>query len=158
MCSIKAPSDSLLSRLTEADGERHVGLIVTQGHADDERIVGEGRYVVFNEQNDAAEIALLVADDLQRRGIATILIHYLTEIACRKGVTRFIASVLANNQAMLSLLGKTGQRLSGAVSSGVLHFEIPVHSNATAHLTGVRDSAGWLEISSSIRRQQISTR
>jgi GNAT superfamily N-acetyltransferase len=155
MCSIKAPSDSLLNHLVEADGYRQVALIVTQAQADDERIVGEGRYVVFNEHDDVAEIALLVTDQLQRRGIATLLIQHLIEIAGRKGVTRFIGDVLAGNRAMLSLLGKTAQGLSATMSGGVLHFEVPVYRNATAHLAKVYGSAAWLEVSSSICRSEV---
>jgi len=34
--------------------------------------------------------------------------------------------VLADNRAVIALLRKTGLRLSATVSSGVLHFEIPV--------------------------------
>lgn len=125
MSSIKRPSDSLLNYLADADGSQHVALIVTQRLADDERIVGEGRYVLFNERPRAADIALLVVDELRRRGMATLLIHHLMEIACRKGVTCFSADVLDDNRAMLSLLRKIGQPLSATVSSGVNHFEIP---------------------------------
>lgn len=47
MSSIKAPSDSLLDYLADADGSNHVALIVTQGQGDDERIAAESRYVIF---------------------------------------------------------------------------------------------------------------
>ena len=125
MSSIKRPSDSLLNYLADADGSRHVALIVTQGISEDERIVGEGRYVLFHERPHAADIALLVVDELRRRGIATLLIHQLMAIACRKGVTFFSADVLDDNRAMLSLLRKIGLPLSATVSSGVNHLEIP---------------------------------
>ena len=45
-----------------------------------------------------------------------------------KGVTRFSADVLADNRAMLSLLRKSAHPQSATVSSGVIHFEIPVVS------------------------------
>src|SRR5262245_20830989 len=126
MCSIKSPSDSLVNYLADADGSQHVALIVTQGLADNERIVGEGRYVVSNERRDVADVALLVVDELQRQGIGAILIYKLMEIACSKGVTRFSADVLSDNQAILKLLRKMARRLSATVSRGVIHFEIPI--------------------------------
>src|SRR5262249_36133922 len=82
MCSIKVPSDSLLNYLAEADGTRHVALIVTQQLGNGERIVGEGRYAVFSERRGAADIALLVLDELQHRRIGALLISRLMQIAC----------------------------------------------------------------------------
>jgi ribosomal protein S18 acetylase RimI-like enzyme len=61
-----------------------------------------------------------------RRGIATLLIRELAELACSNGVTHFSADVLADNRAMLSLLRKTGQPLSTTVNHGVIHYELPV--------------------------------
>src|SRR5215470_263990 len=60
MSSIKAPSDSLLDYLADADGLRHVALIITEGEGADEKIVAEGRYVIFKERPSAADIAFLV--------------------------------------------------------------------------------------------------
>lgn len=126
MSSIDPTSDSLLNCLAEPDGSSHVALIVTQGVGTDERVVAEGRFVVFNERREIADVALLVVDEFQRQGIGTMLIHQLIEIACRKGVTRFSADVLPDNRAILSLLRSTGQCLSATVSYGSIHFEIPI--------------------------------
>lgn len=125
LCSIKCPSDSLLAYLADADGSHHFALIVTQGQCDDEKIVAECRYVIFKDRPEAAEIALLVLDEMQGRGIATLLIHELMEIACSRGVTRFSADVLADNRAILSLLRKMVHPLSSTVNEGVIHVEFP---------------------------------
>ena len=126
MSSIKGPSDSLLDYLADADGSYHVALIVTQGQGDDEKIVAESRYVIFKDRPYAADIAFLVLDEVQRRGIATLMLHELMEIARNRGVTRFSADVLADNRPMLSLLRKIGHPLSATVSQGVIHFEFPI--------------------------------
>lgn len=126
MSSIKAVSNTLLNYLADPDGSRHVALIATQGEGRDERIVAEGRYVIFKDQADAADISLLVTDEMQRRGIATLLIRELTRLACSNGVTCFSADVLADNRAMLSLLRKTGHPLSTTISQGVLHYELSI--------------------------------
>ena len=127
MSPIKAPSESLLNYLSETDGWRHVALIVTRGQGDRESVVAEGRYVVLPERSDTADIALLVIDEMQRRGIATLLIHRLMEIACMRGVTLFNADVLAENHAMLSLFRKIGRPKSTAVAAGAIHLEIPIN-------------------------------
>ena len=75
----------MLDYLTDCDGSRHVGLGVTQQEGNEELIIAEGRYVILAERPAMAEIALLVADQMRRRGIATLLIRELIEIACRNG-------------------------------------------------------------------------
>jgi len=126
MSSIKGLSDSLLDYLANPDGSRHVALIAAQGEGGDERIVAEGRYVIFKQEPDAADISLLVMDEMQRRNIATQLIRELAKIACSNGLTCFKADVLADNRAMLSLLRKTGHPLSTTISQGVLHYELSI--------------------------------
>jgi GNAT superfamily N-acetyltransferase len=126
LSSIKGPSDSLLDYLADADGSHHFALIVTQGQGDDEKIVAESRYVVLKDRPYVAEFALLVLDEMQRRGLATLLIHELMDIACGWGVSRFSAEVLADNRAILSLLRKIGHPLSSTVSQGVIHLEFPI--------------------------------
>ena len=126
MSSTNPPPDSLFSYYAEADGSRHVALIVTEALGTDERVVAEGGFVVFNERPQAADVALLVADEFQRRGIGRVLILQLMEIACRKGVTLFSADVLPDNRAMLSLLRSTGQHLSATFGYGSIHFEISI--------------------------------
>jgi RimJ/RimL family protein N-acetyltransferase len=131
MSSIKALSDSLLDYLANPDGSRHVALILAQQEGEDERIVAEGRYVVLKEQPNVADIGVLVVDDMQRRGIATLLIRELTEIALSNGVTRFNADVLADNRAMISLLRKTYRPVSTTINYGVIHYELSIagHEN-----------------------------
>jgi ribosomal protein S18 acetylase RimI-like enzyme len=126
MASIRVLSDSLLDYLSDVDGSRHVAFIVTQQDGENERIVAEGRYVALKEQPDAADIALIVADDMQRRGIATLLIRELTQIARSHGVTHFRADVLADNRAMISLFRKIYRPLSTTVNFGVIHYELSI--------------------------------
>jgi GNAT superfamily N-acetyltransferase len=126
MSSIRAPSDSLLGYLSDVDGSRHVALIVTQGFGGSESIVAEGRYAAVPEQAHTADLAFLVHDEMRRRGIATLLLHRLSEIARRNGIDCFSADVLADNRAMLSLIGKNTNPSARIISSGVIHYEIPL--------------------------------
>lgn len=126
MSSINPASGSLLNYLAEPDGSRHVALIVTKGLGKSERVVAEGRFVVFNERRDTADVALLVVDEFQRQGIGTMLIHQLIRLALRQGVTRFSTDVLPDNRASLSLLRSTCQLLSATASYGSIHLEIQI--------------------------------
>jgi GNAT superfamily N-acetyltransferase len=126
LSSIKAPSDSLLDYLADADGSHHFALVVVQGQGDDEKIVAESRYVVLKDRPYTAEISLLVLDEMHRRGIGMLLVQELMGIASSRGITRFSADVLGDNRAILSLLRKIGHPLSSTVSQGVIHIEFPI--------------------------------
>jgi acetate---CoA ligase (ADP-forming) len=56
----------------------------------------------------AAEVALAVADDFQRRGAGTRMLEQLAEIAAERGITRFDAEVLFSNRAMLGVFEGAG--------------------------------------------------
>lgn len=134
---IREFSDALLDQLMAADGRRHLALIITQGEGENEEIVAEGRAAAEAERPQIADIAFLVQDELQRRGIATRLLAELTARACSNGFTHLSADVLADNRAMLALIRKTGRRLASTISYGVIHFEIPLTCGDAAALPRV---------------------
>jgi hypothetical protein len=69
---------------------------------------------------------------MQRRGIGTVLLDCLAEIARRHEITRFAADVLADNRTMLSVFRKAGYALSSNISYGVSHLEFPVAASELA--------------------------
>ena len=50
---------------------------------------------------DAAEVALLVEDSQQGRGLGSILLEHLAAAARERGISRFTAAVLSQNTKML---------------------------------------------------------
>ncbi len=64
-------------------------------------LVGHATYVQLDAER--AEIALEVADRLHGRGLGTILIERLAEVAERRGIEVFVAEVLAENHEMLDV-------------------------------------------------------
>jgi GNAT superfamily N-acetyltransferase len=123
-------SEALLDQMMAADGRRQLVLIVTRGAGEDEEIVAEGRAIAHQDRPHVGDVAFLVQDDLQRRGIATWLLYELRALACRNGFTHFSADVLTDNHAMLALLRKTGRQRQSTVSYGVIHYEIPIACGA----------------------------
>jgi RimJ/RimL family protein N-acetyltransferase len=68
-------------------------------------VVGLGNiFPVGKEQTDAGEIAVIVEDAWQQRGIGRRMLEHLVDIAPRLGFTSIDAYVLAQNEAMLRLL------------------------------------------------------
>ena len=80
--------------------------------------VGVARYVRDPAQPQVAEAALAVVDEWQHRGVGTALLRHLIARARQEDVRRFRASVLGDNQAMLSLLDQPGLLPAGRESSG----------------------------------------
>jgi acetyl coenzyme A synthetase (ADP forming)-like protein len=123
---VKELTEDMLDRLTDVDDSRHIALVVTQGEGRNERIVAVGRYQAQHKRPDVAEVSFLVEDAMQRRGIGTLLLDALAELARERGVTRFSADVLADNRVMLSVFRKAGYALSATTSYGVTQLEFPI--------------------------------
>ncbi len=91
-----------------------------------EEIVAVGRYYL-NPGTNRAEVAFIVRDEWQNRGLGTFLLKYLATVARGQGIAGFTAEVLAENMAMLAVLHKSGfrlkSRLDGRVRSIELDFE-----------------------------------
>jgi acetyltransferase len=86
---------NMLKRLTCIDYDKHMALVAMASLERKKYIVGEARYVCVDD--GAAEIALVVADEWQCRGIGTGLLRTLERIAAANGIARFIGEALACN-------------------------------------------------------------
>lgn len=112
-----------LRTLTDVDGETHFALAAfTPGS---QRLVAVGRFVRGSDSAAAAELALVVADPVQGKGLGQLLLSRLREAALERNVTRFIGSMLDENRAMRGLLRKLGGRV-GLPSRGVCDIELAI--------------------------------
>ncbi len=84
-----------------------VAVVPHPGQPEREEIVAVGRYAIDRATN-RAEVAYLVRDDCQRRGIGSFLVRYLARIARSAGVEGFVAEVLPDNVAGAKVLGTLG--------------------------------------------------
>ncbi len=66
---------------------------------------------VHDDRHDATEVAFAVATKHQGRGIATLLLEHLAAAARDLGQTRFVASTLSSNLAMLDVFEQAGFRV-----------------------------------------------
>ena len=85
-----------LRYLTELDGIDHVAYIALRGDAPKE-LVAVARLVRSVENPAAAEIAVTVLDDYQRRGIGTLLGNLLATAARDRGIRWLTATMSAEN-------------------------------------------------------------
>ncbi len=119
-------SDRDVQRFTNVDNDDRVAFVLTiRGD-----IVAVGRYDRLD--SGEAEVAFLVEDAHQGRGIAQILLEHLAEAGRERNVTRFLAEVLPDNTRMIQTFRDAGYRVVGGYKDGVLRLEFPIESTDTA--------------------------
>jgi acetyltransferase len=107
-----------LRYLTEIDGHDHFALIAVRLDAHD-RLVAVARAVRLRDDPETAEVAVTVADPMQRKGIGTQLGVLLADEARGRGIKRFSASIMADNAPALRLMSTMSGRLDSHVENGV---------------------------------------
>jgi RimJ/RimL family protein N-acetyltransferase len=109
-----------LRYLTEVDGRDHVALVAEYPAEPVRRLIAVARFVRLADDPEAAEVAITVADDWQRRGLGSRLSELLAEEARRLNIRRFTATMAADNVAAHRLMGRlTDQLEQHYVGSGV---------------------------------------
>jgi CRP-like cAMP-binding protein len=101
----RTPTAALMAYLFEVDYVDHFVWVLTEGRAIDAPIVADARYVRV-ESPTVAEIAFIVGDDYQGRGIGSFLMEALAVAARSEGIRRFTARVLADNLSMRRILDR----------------------------------------------------
>ncbi|MBU7010185.1 MAG: GNAT family N-acetyltransferase, partial [Theionarchaea archaeon] len=88
-----------------------------------EEVVGMGQYGI-DEITHSAEVAFVVRDDYQGKGIGTELLKYLTYLAKKQGLLGFTAEVLTENKPMLHLFEKMGFDIQKRADGGVYELRM----------------------------------
>jgi acyl-CoA hydrolase/GNAT superfamily N-acetyltransferase len=109
-----------MQAMVDLDYENAMGLVVHEPESDE--ILALCRYDV-EPATQLAEIAFTVRDDWQHRGIGTLLLRRMTQIARARGLAGFRADVLAGNAAMLAVFHKSGLRITSTLRDGIVEIE-----------------------------------
>jgi acetyl coenzyme A synthetase (ADP forming)-like protein len=80
-----------------------------------------------------AEVAFVVRDDQQRRGIGTVLLEHLASAARAVGIRRFVADTLAENHPMLGVFRRVGFEEQASFDAGVVRVTMQLEA-ATPYL------------------------
>jgi RimJ/RimL family protein N-acetyltransferase len=113
-----------------------VGLVQKGGHKE---IVAIGSYAYDHEQ--VAEIAFVVREDYQSMGIASYLLAVLEQIAKKNNYTRFQATVLRENSAMIRVFKKRYPDLRTSTQSGnEVLIEMDLSDSKAVHESTFRKS------------------
>src|SRR6266542_1532122 len=112
----------------EANLDHTFGLLAFSGA--EERVVGHAFYAVVDEHR--AEVAFTIANDFQGRGLGTMLLGQLAEVAAANGIQVFEAEVVAANHAMLHVFRASGFPIEVDATAGQLHVTFPTSFSAVA--------------------------
>lgn len=92
-------------------------------------IVAVARYYRLPRRN-AAEVAFIVADAYQGKGITTSLLEWLSKIARENGIAHFEADVLNENQDMMRVFRNYGFHVVSELDLGVYRVTFPIAATA----------------------------
>lgn len=112
-----------LQEFVVVDYTKHVAILAVLKQAEKESVVGMGEYRV-EEGTHTADVAFVVRDEYQGKGVGTELLDYLIYLAKRQGLLGFTAEVLMENQTMLRLFEKAGFDIEKRGSEGVYELKM----------------------------------
>lgn len=111
-----------LARFVTVDHRDREALVVSAGG----QLVAVGRYERLGADADDAEVAFVVEDAYQGRGIGSVLLEHLAAAARDAGIRRFVAEVLPENGGMLRVFAEAGYTVARQYSDGVVHLTFPI--------------------------------
>jgi acyl-CoA hydrolase len=100
-----------VQKLTNIDYRNDLAIVAVVPSPSGQDIVAIGQYFL-DPKTQAAEVAFLVQDEWQQRGMGTFLLEYLAQIARKRGVKRFYAKVLPVNKPMLAIFHNSGYKVN----------------------------------------------
>ena len=105
------------------DHRKDVAIVGTVPEAHGENIIAVGRYFL-DEQTNRAEVAFVVRDDWQNRGIGSFLFLHLADLAQGNGIFGFTAEILRDNQRMQTIFNHSSYQTTIRLERGVYSFVV----------------------------------
>ncbi|MBA3781631.1 MAG: GNAT family N-acetyltransferase, partial [Nocardioides sp.] len=115
-----------IARFTQVDYTDRVAFILTVGG----KMIAVGRYDVV--EPGQAEVAFLVEDQHQGRGIGQLLLEHLAQAGRERGVERFVADILPDNHAMIRTFRDAGYKIASEYDDGVMALVFDIDPTDTA--------------------------
>jgi acyl-CoA synthetase (NDP forming)/ribosomal protein S18 acetylase RimI-like enzyme len=127
-------SERDIARFTRVDHVHRVAFVMMLS----DRMIALGSYEGRRSDDsgsspaEVAEVAFLVEDAQQGRGIGQLLLEHLAQAGRERGIERFVAEVLPDNQRMIQTFRDAGYRLVSGFEDGVITLEFPIEPTDTA--------------------------
>jgi len=103
------------------DHRKDVAIVGTLPEAYGDEIIVVGRYYL-DERTNRAEVAFVVRDKWQNKGLGSFIFKHLVNIAKANGISGFTAEVLRNNNRMQAIFNHSGLSVQRMIEEGVYSF------------------------------------
>jgi len=103
------------------DHDQHEALGATT--PDGARGLGVARYIRLSPESPAAEVAVVVTDEAQGRGLGRVLVDELAELARAHGIERFVAQTGVSNRPFRRIMERLGPTRTLGVEGGTIELE-----------------------------------
>ena len=121
---IKTMHHSQMQEYVNVDYRKAMSIVGLVGEPGAGKIIAEARYIQA-EAGGFADIAMVVDEEYQGKGIGTYLLGELVRIAKKRSVKGFTADVLVDNKTMWTLLERCGHQLQVTREADYYHIVIP---------------------------------
>ncbi|MBD3229601.1 MAG: GNAT family N-acetyltransferase [Candidatus Lokiarchaeota archaeon] len=116
------PNEEMIKKYTDIDYVNNFALVGIIEEHGKKRMIGVARYVLTDK--DSAEIAVVVADDWQGKGLGTKLLLNLLDVIIKRRIPKICGDVFLENDKMMQLMRDSKFNLVSENEAGVKHFEI----------------------------------
>jgi acyl-CoA hydrolase/RimJ/RimL family protein N-acetyltransferase len=116
-----------LQKQTNIDYERNLAIVGTVPGVSEEQVVAIAQYFL-DPKTQFAEVAFVVQDEWQQKGMGTLLLQYITQIARQRGIKQFYAKVLPINKAMLSVFYNSGFQVNTEFDGDVYNISYDLNN------------------------------
>ena len=140
-------TESQLDYLTQVDHHDHEALVAVE----DDEIHGVARYVRPAPDSPRAEVAVVVGDDWQGRGLGTQLLDRLSRRARADGIHTFTAAALSSNHSIIDLLGGLGSTVKRQAGGGQVELEIELEGEDSLRELMRHAASGAVQFAERIR-------
>lgn len=117
-----------MQQYVNIDYNKIMSVVGLAGEPGEEHIIAEARYGL-EPMGHFAEVAFVVEEKFQGRGIATYLLKMLMRIAKERGIRGFTAEVLTSNKGMMRVFEKIGLPIKADIHHGVYVMTMPFEKN-----------------------------
>ncbi len=109
-------------KAVEVDYRDHVTLLALSG-GDQGKVIGGAQYIRMD--GGRAEVSVSVADEMQGKGLGSLLIGHLAQAAGENGIPVLWGQVLPENYRMINMLRRIGFPVSIRATPGAIEVEFP---------------------------------
>jgi acetate---CoA ligase (ADP-forming) len=125
--SLASPRGEWVDTLCDPSNPRQqLSLIVIRTAGGAPRIIATGSYLVEKTQEHLAEVAFAVDDAFHGKGLGSILLERLAQLAVNHEITHFWAVTHGDNRPMLEVFHRSGFKVRETFEHGYVHLSFSV--------------------------------